>query len=118
MVDSSPAVSWQRTLLAAWLMLAIGYIALIPVANKFVLDITTGFRPASYSLLLSLGAIAAIAILREGAQVNSLLLAPAGLWLTLVGYGIVVGVVRHAESWPRVLVFFLFWPLVYFVVVI
>lgn len=108
MLDSLPVVDWKRTILSAWLLLAIGYIALIPVSNNFLL----------YPLLFSLGLIAGIGILRDGSQISPLFLAPAGLWLTFVAYGTLVAITRDAASWPRTLVFFLFWPVFYSVVVI
>ena len=108
MVDSLPVADWKRMLLSTWLATVIGYIALIPVSNNFLL----------YPLLFSLGAIAGIGILREGAYISSLLLAPAGLWLTFVIYGTVVAMARDGVSSPRPLVFLLFWPVFYSVIVI
>ena len=105
---SSRGVSWKHVSLMAWLTLAIGYISLIPVSNNYVL----------YSLLFSLGAIAGIAILRDGAQIDSLFLAPAVLWLIFVAYGTIVAIVRNADSLPRTLVFLLVWPVFYFVIVV
>ena len=107
MADSSPAANWKRSLLLAWLTLAIGYIALIPVSKNLIL----------YPLLLSLGAIAGIGMLQANARTNSLFLAPAGLWLSFVIYGAVVAIARNAESWPRTLVFLFVWPVFYFVIV-
>lgn len=108
MARPSRTASSTRALLTIWLVIAIGYITLIPVSNNVVL----------YSLLLSLGIIAGISIIRDGLTINSVLLVPATIWITFVAYGIAVAILRGAESWPRTLVFLLLWPVFYFVLVV
>ena len=106
--DPSPVAKLMRGLLTAWLVVAVSYIALIPVSNNFVL----------YPLILSLAGIATLGIIGVRPSVNPLLLVPASIWFVFVSYGTTVALISDGESWPRILVFFLFWPVVYSLIVI
>jgi hypothetical protein len=95
-------------LLVAWVALACAYVTFIPVGNNFFL----------YPLLVSLAILAGIGIWRDGATVRASLLLPGLIWFCFVIFGSAVGIARGAEVWPRTLVFFLIWPVIFSVIVI
>lgn len=95
-------------LLKLAVLIAIGYVFLVPVSNNALL----------YPLILALGAAAFVCSWRARRRPDRLLVPPLVTWAVFLGVGVTTAIVRGAESWPRVLVFLAFWPAVYAVMVI
>ncbi len=92
--------------LTCYVVLVTAYVVLIPVSNNVLL----------YSLFGSLATLAGISALINKPKMPKELLVPALLWAAFIVYAIVVALIEQAAYWPRTLVFFLFWPVVFSVI--